>query len=144
MFCKKDVLKNVAKFTGKHLCESFFLNKVVSESLAQLFSYELCEIVKNTFFYRTPPVVASVCSFFVSSWLRGKRHIQNRFKHLRQSSSWKCSMTKTSVYEINPFLTNIPISYPLKTPKNIENIGKKWVNWPELFHKEFFFKYFLV
>ena len=24
MFCKKDVLKNVAKFTGKHLCQSLF------------------------------------------------------------------------------------------------------------------------
>ena len=28
MFCKKGVLKNFVKFTGKHLCQSFFLNKV--------------------------------------------------------------------------------------------------------------------
>ena len=28
MFCKKGVLRNVAKFTGKHLCQSLFLNKV--------------------------------------------------------------------------------------------------------------------
>ena len=26
---KKGVLKNVTKFTGKHLCQSLFLNKVV-------------------------------------------------------------------------------------------------------------------
>ena len=28
VFCKKDVLRNVGKFTGKHLCQSLFLNKV--------------------------------------------------------------------------------------------------------------------
>ena len=28
VFCKKDVLKNFAKFTGKHLCQSLFFNKV--------------------------------------------------------------------------------------------------------------------
>ena len=28
MFCKKDVLWNFAKFTGKHLCQSLFFNKV--------------------------------------------------------------------------------------------------------------------
>ena len=27
-FCKKGVLKNFAKFTGKHLCQSLFFNKV--------------------------------------------------------------------------------------------------------------------
>ena len=33
-----------------------FINR---ESLAQVFSCEFCEISKNTFFYRTPPVAAS-------------------------------------------------------------------------------------
>ena len=28
VFCKKGVLKNFAKFSGKHLCHSLFLNKV--------------------------------------------------------------------------------------------------------------------
>ena len=28
VFCKKGVLRNFAKFTGKHLCQSVFLNKV--------------------------------------------------------------------------------------------------------------------
>ena len=28
MFCKKGALRNFAKFTGKHLCQSLFLNKV--------------------------------------------------------------------------------------------------------------------
>ena len=28
LFCKKSVLRNLAKLTGKHLCQSLFLNKV--------------------------------------------------------------------------------------------------------------------
>ena len=30
VFCKKGVLENVAKFTGKHLCQSLSFNKVAS------------------------------------------------------------------------------------------------------------------
>ena len=52
---KKGVLRNFAKFTGKHLCQSLFFNKVAGlqlyrkETLAQVFSCEFCEISKNTF-----------------------------------------------------------------------------------------------
>ena len=28
VFCKKGILRNFAKFTGKHLCQSLFFNKV--------------------------------------------------------------------------------------------------------------------
>ena len=67
VFCKKSVLKNFAKFTGKQLCQSLFFNKVAGqacnfvkkETLVQVFSCEFCEIFRNTFFYRTPLAVAS-------------------------------------------------------------------------------------
>ena len=57
-FFKKVVLRNLTKFTGKHLCQSLFFNKVagfslqlyLKEALAQLFSCEFCEIFKNPFF----------------------------------------------------------------------------------------------
>ena len=45
LFYKKGVLRNFTKFTGKHLCQSLFFNKV-----AQVFSREFCEISKNSFF----------------------------------------------------------------------------------------------
>ena len=35
-------------------------NFIKKETLAQVFSCEFCEISKNTFFHRTPPVAASV------------------------------------------------------------------------------------
>ena len=33
VFCKKDVLRNLIKYTGKHLCQSLFFNKVAVEHL---------------------------------------------------------------------------------------------------------------
>ena len=54
----KGVLRNFAKFIGKHLCQSLFFNKVADlepcnfikkETLAQVFSCAYCEISKNTF-----------------------------------------------------------------------------------------------
>ena len=44
VFCKKGVLRNFTKFTGKHLCLSLFLNKVAG---------------KNIFFHRTSLMAAS-------------------------------------------------------------------------------------
>ena len=34
-------------------------NFIKKETLAQVFSYEICKISKNNFFYRTPLVAAS-------------------------------------------------------------------------------------
>ena len=59
VFCKKGVLRNFAKFTGKHLCWSFFLIKLQVWCLATLlikrlwqkvFSCQFCKISKITFF----------------------------------------------------------------------------------------------
>ena len=61
VLCKKDVLRNFGKFTGKHLCLRLFFNKVAGlwpeacnliekESLTQMFSCEFWKISRNTFF----------------------------------------------------------------------------------------------
>ena len=71
VFCKKGVPRNFAKFTGKHLCQRFFFNKVaglacnfiIKESLAQVFSCKFCEISKNTFFYRTQVAASKITVF---------------------------------------------------------------------------------
>ena len=47
--------------TGDALQEKVFpqaCNFIKKKTLAQVFSCEFCEISKNTFFHRTPPVVA--------------------------------------------------------------------------------------
>ena len=52
-------VRNFAKFTGKHLCQSLFFNKVAGlrpqacnfiKTLVQVFSYEFWQISKNTIF----------------------------------------------------------------------------------------------
>ena len=55
-FCKKGVLKNFTKLTGKHLCQSLFIKK---EALAQVYSCEFCEISKNIFSSKLQPTTAS-------------------------------------------------------------------------------------
>ena len=53
---RKGVLLDFTKFTGKHLCQSFFFNKVAGlrlQTLAQVFSFESCEISQNTFSQNT-------------------------------------------------------------------------------------------
>ena len=47
---KKAAFKNFANFTGKYLCWSLFLIKLQTETPAQAFSGENCEIFKNTYF----------------------------------------------------------------------------------------------
>ena len=48
VFCEKDVLRNFAKFTGKHLCQSLFFNKIAGLRPATL--------LKNRLWHRCFPV----------------------------------------------------------------------------------------
>ena len=55
MFCKKDVLGNFTKFTGKHLCQSLFFNKVAglrSETLLKKRLWQRCFPVNFAKFVR--------------------------------------------------------------------------------------------
>ena len=65
---KKGAHRNFTKFTGKHLCQSLFFNKVAGlrsatllkkETMAQVFSCEFSKISKNTFFTEHPEATAS-------------------------------------------------------------------------------------
>ena len=79
VLCKKGILKNFTKFTGKHLCQSLFLNKIVGQSpvcnpikkktMTQVFSCEFCEIFKNTFFKENLWITASVLQFLMRTTL---------------------------------------------------------------------------
>ena len=73
VFCKRDVFRHFAKFTGKHLCQSLYMsepqacNFIKKENLAQVFSCEFCKISKNTFFHKTPLVAASARNGLIES-----------------------------------------------------------------------------
>ena len=68
MLCEKHVLKNFAKFTGKHMCQSLLFNKVAGlrpttllkkRLRHRLFPVNFAKFLKFNFFYRAPPVPAS-------------------------------------------------------------------------------------
>ena len=64
---KNVFLKISQNSQKKNLRQNLFFNKVAGatcnfikkEALSQVFSCEFCEIFKNSFFYRTPPLAAS-------------------------------------------------------------------------------------
>ena len=91
VFCKKDVLKNLTKFTGKDLCQSLFFNKIAGlsnfikkETLEQVLSCEFCEISKNTFSYRTPPMAASEWTYRAQA--NGRNRKKNHWVQDRTAS----------------------------------------------------------
>ena len=68
VFCINSFLKNFAKFTGKHLCWTFFFNEVAGLRPAALlkktlqhrwFSVNFAKVLRTSFFYRTPSVASS-------------------------------------------------------------------------------------
>ena len=67
VFCKKKCsYRNITKFTGEHLCQSLFFNKVTGLGpLEQVFSCEFCEISKKIFFTEHLWATASNISNFV-------------------------------------------------------------------------------
>ena len=94
LFCKRVVLRNFAKLTGKHLCQSLFFNKVSglrpvpeacnfikNETMQQVFSCEFFEISKNSFSYRSDPVAAS------AKWINYFRFTLKNFYFIRRVHS---------------------------------------------------------
>ena len=62
VFCRKDILKNFTKLTGKRLRQSLWLlaGFIKRETPTKVFSCEFYEISKNIFSCRTLPVTASL------------------------------------------------------------------------------------
>ena len=67
VFCNKGALRNFAKFTGKHLCQSLFSNKVTCLRSATLLKNRLwhrCILVNFAKFLRTPFLQDASCGCF--------------------------------------------------------------------------------
>ena len=54
VFCKKGVLRNCAKFTGKHLCQSLFFNRPRPATLLKQRLWHSCFPVNFAKFLRIP------------------------------------------------------------------------------------------
>ena len=138
MFCNKGVLRNLAKFTGKRLCQRLFFNKVAGLRTATLLLKSLwnrCFPVNFVKFLRTP--------FFTEHlrWLlpmdireaghcKVIRSIQPRFsfekkKNPKQSSGsvWKKSFLKMSLNSQENFCTRVCNVINKKTPTQVFSLN---------------------
>ena len=125
VFCKKEVLRNFAKFTGKH-------KKEKKETLAHWFSCKFRKIYKNSFSYRLPPVAAS--AHVIPHSLPILSHppsISNRVPPLPFSSRRHYKMNTQNLH-----LLDISIA---SNPANIVTFYKKNTRWTAT-SKKFIFK----
>ena len=67
---KIGVLKNFAKFKGKHLCHSLFFNK---NTLAQVFSCEFCKNFKNILLTEQLQTTASDTITILNSYFKDRK-----------------------------------------------------------------------
>ena len=82
VFCKKGVLKNLAKLTGKHLCWSLFFNKVAGLRLATLLKKRLqhwCFPVNFAKFLRTPFFIEYL-RYFSTLYVKGLTILERTLK----------------------------------------------------------------
>ena len=122
----KAIPRNFAKFTGKHLCQSLFFNKVAGlrpeachfikkGTLARVFSCEFYETSKNSFFYRIPLVAASEDYFLWRGFESVRAQWTNCFNifmikisclYEKKSSHRRCSVRKDVLRNFTKFTGN--------------------------------------
>ena len=93
MFCKKGVLRNFAKFIGKHLCQSLFFNKVAGLRPATL--------LKKRFWYRSFPVNFAKTNLFDFNAFYSI-DLFNPFIYLPTTDVRSINPTKNGIYELFP------------------------------------------
>ena len=119
---KKVVLKSLAKFIGKHLCQSLFFNKVVGLRSATLFKKRLCS-VNFAKFLRTPLLQSTSGRLFL--WMETNL---NCFKPLMSCNECQ-EFSHTLTYTKNNlvlYLTFLLLLNFKKSSWNIKLFGSNW------------------
>ena len=82
VFCKKGVLRNFAEFTGKHLCQRLFFNKVAGlpGTLLKKSLRHRCFPVNFTKFLRTPFFKEHLRWLFLKIALSNVKHTEGSTK----------------------------------------------------------------
>ena len=132
LFCEKFVLKYLAKFTGKHQCQSLFFNKVAV--LRQLYSKRgfgtgaFLWILRNIyehFFYRNHPVVTFWICFHLDYLLLGSYYLLRIFKVSVADIEhvfvcWKTFRIITDIFQI------LKIPHPENTGTKLKVINRNF------------------
>ena len=111
VFCKKGVLRNFTKFTGKHLCQSPFLIKLQASGLKLLKKrlWHTCFPVNFAKFLRTPFRTEHLRWLLLQMVLGVRKSIcKSERDHVHQGLKWeilKFSTTTTSTARVTSILT---------------------------------------
>ena len=130
MFCKKGVLRNFAKFTGKHLCQRFYFNKVVGLSLQlywnrdsgkSVFLWILRNFWEHLFLQNTSN--SCFCSKLMGTWAHAYKTIKN-YGFLRIILTW-FFLTKTfkNFIKHNLFIQNLYMFFYIR-----KTFVRKWAS----------------
>ena len=102
-----DVLQNICflKFRTIHRKTHLL------ETVTQVFSYECCEIFKNSFFYRTPPVAASVSIINHSSVKKIKPYLivlkTNILETIKKDCVWELLSSEPEIFSEQQFMVSV-------------------------------------
>ena len=110
VFCEKGVLSNFAKFTGKHLCQSLFLNKVTARKPAALLKKRLlhrCFLANFAKFLWTPFLTENL-RWLLHNWI------------ILVFGLWNISNILWRFYEFQPFYTLL--AFPWKFIKKYASL----------------------
>ena len=105
MFCRKGVLRNFAKFTGKQLCQSLFFNKVAGLGPAFCLKKRIwhrCFPVNFVKFFRTPFLQTPfgdcffIKLFFLNARIEKQSQLQisNKLLNKELSNKMICGITR--------------------------------------------------
>ena len=91
VFFEESLIRNFAKFEGKHLCESLFFNKVVGLSPATLLKVTLAQVFSCEF-YKTPFLQNSSWRLFLQLVLRHLLTMVNHHYNVKVNENKICFM----------------------------------------------------
>ena len=91
VFFEESLIRNFAKFEGKHLCESLFFNKVVGLSPATLLKVTLAQVFSCEF-YKTPFLQNSSWQLFLQLVLRHLLTMVNHHYNVKVNENKICFM----------------------------------------------------
>ena len=123
LFCKKDVRRNFAKFTGKRLCQNLFFYKVAGwpATLLKKRHWHRCFLVNFPKFLITPILTntSGECFWYFQTWCYGKEQNRNYSTNL---TTIKCDLSENKIDQWYGKLISCSLGKKIKAKRNFSLI----------------------
>ena len=117
----KGVLGNFAKFTGKHLCQSLFFNKVAG----WLMNVPCYTVLKHLKIFSHETLAWNGLSRYKMHWLVDKKYIDQLKWKIREAYSKPCKTSKIERFE-KTVNWHLAVDYFRKTP-HLRCLTEFWI-----------------